>query len=86
MIAEEVTRDEKYTATILAIRSRNFEKNIPFLILSGDLPEGQGYREFNDGRIELQEVYTEGAKIKSRVLRVLTDAEAAKIRLDNGLF
>jgi len=54
-------------------------------MLSGDLPDGQAYREFNDGHIELQEVYTEDAKIKSGVLCILSDAEADKIRLENGL-
>jgi hypothetical protein len=83
---EEIAAKNKYAATILGIRRRNFEKNIPFLILSAELPDGQAYREFNDGRIELQEVYTEGARIKSRVLRILSHTEAAKIRLDNGLF
>ena len=81
----EVTQEDKYTATILGIRKTNFEKNIPFLILSDNLPDGHAYREFNDGHIEIQEVYTEGANIKSRLIRILSDAEATKIRSDNGL-
>jgi hypothetical protein len=84
-MTKNISQEDKYTATILAIRSSNFKKNIPFLILSSDLPDGQAYREFNDGRIEIHEAYTEGAKIKSKVVRVLSHAEAANIRMENGL-
>ena len=85
-MTDEIIQEGKYIATILGIRKANFEKNIPFLILSDDLPDGHAYREFSDGHIEIQEVYTEGANIKSRLVRILSDTEAAKIRLANGLF
>ncbi len=85
-MTDEITQEDKYTATILGIRKANFERNIPFLILSDDLPDGQAYREFNDGHIEIQEVYTEGANIKSKLVRILSRIEADKIRMANGLF
>ena len=45
------------------LRKRNLNNNLPFLILSGDLPEGQAYREFPDGHIEIQEVIEDGANL-----------------------
>lgn len=86
MTAQGTIQQDKYQATILGIREANFKKGIPFLILSGNLPDGQCYREFNDGRIELQEVYTEGAAIKTKVIRVISETEATKVRVENGLF
>jgi hypothetical protein len=86
MTAQGTIQQDKYQATILGIREANFKKGIPFLILSGNLPDGQCYREFSDGRIELQEVFTEGPTIKSKVIRILTDTEATKVRVENGLF
>ena len=80
------TRDEKYLITVKNLRSRNFSKNLPFLILSEQLPDGQVYREFPDGRIELQEVFAEGAKFKSKVIKVLNAPEADRVRKEYGLF
>ena len=80
------TRTEKYLRTIKELRDKNFSKNLPFLILSDKLPEGQVYREFPDGRIELQEVFSVGSKFNSKVLQVLTNAEADHIRKEYGLF
>ena len=80
------TRDEKYLITVKNLRSRNFSKNLPFLILSEQLPDGQVYREFPDGRIELQEVFAEGTKFKSKVVKVLQAPEADRVRKENGLF
>ncbi len=80
------TRDEKYLITVKNLRSRNFSKNLPFLILSEQLPDGQVYREFPDGRMELQEVFAEGAKFKSKVIKVLNAPEADRVRKEYGLF
>jgi len=82
---ETITREEKYLATIKEIRSKNFSKNLPFLILSDKLPEGQAYREFSDGHIELQEIFAIGSKYSFKVLKTLTIQEADKIRRENGL-
>ena len=78
-------KEEKYLFTIRDIRARNFDKGLPFLMLSGDLPEGQVYREYADGRIELQEVFFVGPKFQCKVLRELTATEANKVRKANGL-
>lgn len=86
MTIEQTIQEDRFQATILALRAENFRKGIPFLILSETLPDGMGYKEFSDGHIEQHEVYTEGAAIKSRVIRTLTDMEATKIRIENGLF
>jgi len=83
--ANQAVLDKKFAATVQAIRKRNFERNLPFLILSEELPEGQAYREFADGRIELQEVFTSGGSFESRVVKVLSLDEAGKIRTVNGL-
>jgi hypothetical protein len=71
--------------TIKALRSRNFSEGLPFLILSDKLPEGQVYREFSDGRIELQEVFTVGSKFESRVINVLKSVDADRLRREHGL-
>jgi len=81
---EIATREEKYINTIKEMRLKNFSKNLPFLILSEKLPEGQAYREFPDGRIELQEISAIGSKYKTIVLQILSPDEADKIRKENG--
>jgi hypothetical protein len=77
--------DEKYIFTIRSIRSRNFSRNLPFLILSDKLPDGHVYREFPDGHIEEQQVFSVGSKFQYRVLRTLSAAEADKVRKVYGL-
>jgi len=77
---EIASQEKKFAATIEKLRARNFSKNLPFLILSDKLPEGQGFYEFADGHIEIQEVYTVGADIETRFIRRLTEAEADKVR------
>lgn len=82
---ELAVRDAKFMATIRELRLRNFSNNLPFLILSDKLPEGQSYREFADGRIEIQETTFIGAQFKSKLIKVLSPKEAEIIRKENGL-
>lgn len=86
---EIASQNKKFSATIDRIRKRNFSKNLPFLILSSKLPEGQAFYEFADGRVEIQEVYTKGAEIETRLVRLLTDNEATLVietfMKENGL-
>jgi len=83
----EITKKrEKYMNTIRELRLKNFSNNLPFLILSDKLPEGQAYREFPDGRMELQEVFSIGPEYKTTVLKILSSSEANRIRKENGLF
>ena len=79
------TSDEEYRVTIRGLRAKNFSRNLPFLILSDKLPEGQVYREFPDGRIELQQIFTIGAKFHHKVLSILPEQEALKVRKAYGL-
>lgn len=86
---EIAAQDKKFAATIDRLRKRNFSNNLPFLILSDKLPEGQGFYEFADGHIEIQEVYTVGSEIETKLVRRLSDKEAHQVRAnfmkDNGL-
>lgn len=77
--------NEKYIMTVRSIRSRNFSRNLPFLILSDKLPDGQVYREFPDGHIELQEVFSAGSKFLYKALRTLPAPEADMVRRTYGL-
>jgi len=83
---EIALRDKRVSEVTMALRQRNLNNNLPFLILSGDLPEGQAYREFPDGHIEIQEIIEDGANLKSKLVRNLTSAEAVAFRVKNGLF
>ena len=78
-------KNEKYLITVRKLRSRNFSNNLPFLILSEQLPNGQVYREYPDGRIELQEILAEGARFQSKVIQVLKAPEADRVRREYGL-
>ena len=78
-------KDEKYLITVNEIRSRNFSRNLPFLILSDKLPDGQVYREFPDGHIELQQVFSVGSKYHCKVMRTLHTPEADTVRKEYGL-
>jgi len=43
------------------------------------------YREFPDGRVEVQLVFAVGAKYQSKVVTVLNSADADKVRMAYGL-
>ncbi|SDF46759.1 hypothetical protein SAMN05216464_118106 [Mucilaginibacter pineti] len=79
-------QDKRVSEVTKALRQKNLAGGLPFLILSEDLPEGQAYREFPDGHIEIQEITENGAELRSKLVRKLTQAEAVKFRLKNGLF
>ncbi len=83
---EIALQDKRVSEVTRALRQRNLNNNLPFLILSESLPEGQAYREFPDGHIEIQEIIEDGADLKSKWIRNLTKAEAVDFRLKNGLF
>jgi len=83
---EITTKREKYINTIKELRLKNFNNDLPFLILSEKLPEGQAYQEFRDGHIEIQEVFSVGSDYGFKVIRILTTVEADQVRKDYGLF
>lgn len=79
------TKRENYLITIKNLRKRNFSKGLPFLLLSENLPEGQVYKEFADGRIEIQEVAAAGKDFRTRVVKVFKGRQADSIRKRYGL-
>ncbi|RKR82155.1 hypothetical protein BDD43_2324 [Mucilaginibacter gracilis] len=84
--SEILVQERKVNAAFNDLRAKKFELALPFLILSEDLPDGQSYLEYADGRMELQEVYEVEGSLKSKRIRVLTKAEAINVRVKNGLF
>lgn len=84
-IYKTTSKDESYRLTLKALRVRNFSRNLPFLMLSDKLPEGQVYREYADGHIEVQEVFTVGSRFQHKLLKVLPAREADKVRSEYGL-
>ncbi len=76
---------ERYMNTVKELRARNFKRNLPFLILSDELPDGQVYREFPDGRIEVQQVSIQGAEYDSTVVRILLPSDAERVRREHEL-
>lgn len=84
-VTQSIGNNGKYLNTIKAIRKKNFSRNIPFLILSDKLPEGQVYREYPDGRIEIQEVFSVGTQFHSKLIEVLSPEAAERLRIENEL-
>lgn len=84
-VIESEIKKEHYLRTIKALRLKNFSKNLPFLILSDKLPDGQVYREFSDGHIEIQEVSSKGQTFQYRIIKTLTSIEADQVRKAHGL-
>ncbi|RBQ10045.1 hypothetical protein [Pedobacter miscanthi] len=82
---EKETKNEKYFDVLRNLRTKNFNRNLPFLILSNKLPKGQVYKEYADGRIEVQEVSSAGENFKIKVLKTLPAEEADLLRLNYGL-
>lgn len=78
-------KHRKYLITIQNLPHRNFSNNLPFLILAEDLPDGQVYKEFADGRIEIKEVKSAGKKFCTRVIKILKTVQAEKVRKACGL-
>ena len=83
--SEIALQERKITAAFKDLRHYKFKQNLPFLILSEELPEGQSYLEYANGRVELQEVYEAGATLKAKQVRVLSKAEAITVRVNHGL-
>ncbi|GAA3933647.1 hypothetical protein GO495_17335 [Chitinophaga oryziterrae] len=77
--------EDKVSVAFYRLRATSFNKNLPFLILSDKLPEGQAYREYADGRIEIHEVHTRGANLTSKLIKKLSKQEADKVRTTYGL-
>ena len=78
----ELERQKKFIATIKEIRANDFKNGMPFMMLSKNLPEGQAYFEFPDGHFEVQEVLTIGVNYEFKGLRVLTNEEVSRLRIE----
>lgn len=83
--AELAVKEKKYLNTIKTLRLRNFSNNLPFLMLSESLPNGQSYLEFPDGKITIHKVLARGSTIGTRTVRTLGSREADQIRKQYGL-
>lgn len=85
-LESEITlQEKKIAAAFEGLRAKKFEQGLPFLILSDELPEGQAYREYANGKMEVQEVYEEDFALKSKIVRLVAETEAARVRLIHGL-
>lgn len=82
---EQIIRQPKYIDTINQIRQKNFSKNLPFLILSEKLPDGQVYHEFPDGHIELQKLNKNDLSISFTLVKTLSATTADQLRKENFL-
>lgn len=82
---EMAEKEKRYSETVKQIREKFFTLGKPYLILSTDLPEGESYWAFPDGRIEVQKVGIVDGKTVSTLIRVLSAGEAEKVRAENGL-
>lgn len=82
---ELAEKEKKYLETARAVREKNFNEGNPFLMLSDDLPEGESYWDYPDGRIEIQRVVVVGNKIEYIVVKELGKDEANKVRGEHGL-
>ena len=75
----EISADRFETA-LKELRADKFAQNLPFLILSGKLPDGQAYYEYQDGRIEIRRNVIDGGKYTTELVRELNTVEAYKVR------
>ena len=83
--AELAVKEKKYLNTIKTLRLKNFSNSLPFLMLSENLPDGQSYLEFPDGKIIVHEIFLEGTIVGTKIVRTLSSNEAGQIRKDYGL-
>ena len=60
------------------LREEHFEKNLPFMIGNMNLPEGQFYFEFSDGRIAVA-TFLENQK-EYKTLKYLSEKQSHELR------
>jgi hypothetical protein len=77
--------EERLKAAFYRLRENKFKANLPFLILSKKLPDGQAYYEYGDGRIEIRLTTTDNDVYTDILVRELNTVEAYKVRRENGL-
>ncbi|WP_146186444.1 hypothetical protein [Pedobacter sp. HMWF019] len=77
--------EERLKAAFYKLRENKFKANLPFLILSEELPDGQAYYEYGDGRIEIRLTKTDNNVYNDILVRELNTVEAYKVRRENGL-
>jgi hypothetical protein len=79
MYDTDLERQKQFFETIKKLRSDNFKKGLPFLMLSPTLPAGQSYLEFQDGHIDIQKVYIRHNNYFSKTVRTLGPIEANEL-------
>lgn len=80
------SEEQRLETSVRELRKRNFSNNLPFLILSDKLPDGQAYHEFADGRIGLQGVVDSETSYTFKLIRVLSSTEADRVRSEYGFY
>ena len=60
------------------LRLKNFGKNLPFLMLSENLPDGKSYLEFPNGKIVVHEVFLNGTLIGTKTVRTVSSKMLTK--------
>lgn len=84
LLKEMAEQKEKSQAIIRELREKCFSENVPFLITSEALPDGEAYYEYANGRMEIRKMHSEGS-LKTELVRVLTDDEAGEIKKAYGI-
>lgn len=82
---ELAVKEKKYLNTIKTLRLKSFTNNLPFLMLSESLPDGQSYLEFPDGEFIVHEVFLEGTMVGTKTVRTLRSEEGDQIRKEYEL-
>lgn len=77
--------DERIKAATIQLRDENFRKGFPFMMFSENLPDGEAYLEYPDGRIEVTRIDEAGNKNEMKLVKVLSDEEAKQVRREYGL-
>lgn len=75
--------EEVGTIAVKKLRIQKLNDGIPFMINSGELPDGQCYLEYPDGSIQLVSIVPGGRDFIP--VRTLTKKEAATIRTKYNL-
>lgn len=82
-------QDPRIAVTSLIIKQLRIKKlnnGHCFLIFDEELPEEHSYYEYPDGRIQVEEVDITNLYNPRRVIKVLSEEEASKVRTRHAVF
>ncbi|MGF7083035.1 hypothetical protein [Mucilaginibacter sp. UYCu711] len=80
----EAMNNRIHEATI-QLREDNFNRGIPFMMFSDNLPDGEAYLEYPDGKIEVVRIDEEGEENNLTTVKILSKVEAERVRIEYGL-